>query len=83
MSRERAIKNCVNCYELAKMIMLVKANEEIELKGNLSLITLYNNAMKATEGIPGEAGRRALQACEECNFTEPRIANELRKAKKG
>ena len=82
MSREIAIKNCVNCYELAKMIMLMKPNEELELKGSLSLITLYNNAMKAAGKVPGPAGKRAVQACVDCNFTSPKIANELRKPKK-
>jgi hypothetical protein len=82
LSRERAIKNCVNCYELAKMIMLMKPNEELELKGSVALISLYNNAMKAAEKVPGKPGKAAVQLCVDCNFTAPKIANELRKTAK-
>jgi hypothetical protein len=77
-----AIKNCVNCYELAKMIILMNPNEELELKGNLALITLYNNAMKEAEKVPGKEGKHAVQSCVDCNFTAPKIANELRKGEK-
>lgn len=79
---ERAIKNCVNCYELAKMIVLMKPNEELELKGSIALISLYNNAINAAEKVPGKSGKAAIHACVDCNFTAPKIANELRKAGK-
>jgi hypothetical protein len=82
LSREIAIKNCVNCYELAKMIVLMKPDEELELKGSAALITLYNNAMNAACKVPGPLGKRAVQACVDCNFTEPKIANEFRKPSK-
>lgn len=82
MSREIAIKNCTNCYELAKMIILMKPNEELELKGNPSLITLYNNAMNAAGKLPGQDGKEALKACMDCNFTAPKISNILRKSLK-
>jgi hypothetical protein len=81
LSKERAIKNCVNCYELAKMIILMKPNEELELKGNQSLITLYNNAIDAADKVPG-LGQKASEGCVNCNFTSPKIANELRKPAK-
>jgi hypothetical protein len=82
LSREIAIKNCANCYELAKMIILMKPNEELELKGSTALITLYNNAMNAAGKLPGQEGKQAVRLCMDCNFTEPKISNELRKSLK-
>ena len=72
----------MNCYELAKLIMLMKPNEELELKESLSLITLYNNAMNAAEKVADPVGKKAAHVCVVCNFTAPKIANELRKASK-
>jgi hypothetical protein len=82
LSRERAIKNCVSCFELSRSIILTQPDEDMKLKGSLELITLYNNAMKAAEAVKGPAGKDALKACTTCNFTEPKIANMLRKAVK-
>lgn len=79
MSRERAIKNCVACYELAKQIISSSPTDQMDLKRDPSLITLFNNALRAAEGM-GAAGSKGLSACMDCNFTEPRIANELRKS---
>jgi hypothetical protein len=79
MSQEIAIKNCVNCYELAKLIIQIQPNEEIELRQNLNLITLYNNALRAAKEVPGPVAKKAQKSCVNCNFTSPKIANEFRK----
>ena len=82
MSKERAIKNCVSCFELSRSIILTQPDEDMKLKGSSELIMLYNNAMKAAEAVKGPVGKKALEACTDCNFTEPKIANVLRRAVK-
>jgi hypothetical protein len=81
MSVERAIKNCVNCYEYAHH-MLSGSAEEKDIKGNPVLIQLYNNAMKAVEESDLKNKKDILSKCVLCNMSMPQIANELRKLKK-
>ena len=78
MSREKGIKSCVNCYELSRRIIAMDPNDEMNLKGSISLITLYNNALDAAAKA-GPKGKLAAKLCVDCNFTEPKIANFLRK----
>jgi len=81
MSIERAIKNCVNCYQYSEHL-LTGVGEEKDIKGSPVLIQLYNNAMKAVEdsGIPGK--KAILQKCVSCSMNSPALANHLRKPKK-
>jgi hypothetical protein len=81
MSIERAIKNCVNCYQYSKFL-LTGVGDEKEMKGSPVLIQLYNNAMRAVEesGITGK--KAILQKCVNCNMDSPALANELRKPRK-
>ncbi len=81
MSTERAIKNCVNCYEYANH-MLSGSAEEKDIRGNPVLIQLYNNAMKAVEESDLKNKNEVLSKCVLCNMDMPQIANELRKIKK-
>ncbi len=81
MSIERAIKNCVNCYEYANHLLSGSA-EEKDIKGNPVLIQLYNNAMKAVEDSDVKNKKDILNKCVNCNMSIPYIANELRKIKK-
>jgi hypothetical protein len=81
MSTERAIKNCVNCYEYANH-MLSGSAEEKDIRGNPVLIQLYNNAMKAVEDSGIRNKKEVLNKCVLCNMSMPQIANELRKTKK-
>jgi hypothetical protein len=81
MSTERAIKNCVNCYEYAHH-MLSGSAEEKDIKGSPVLIQLYNNAMRAVEESNVRNKKEILNKCVNCNMNVPQIANELRKTRK-
>lgn len=78
MSIERAIKNCVNCYEYAHHL-LTGAGEEEDLKGSPILIQLYNNAMRAVEDSEVKNKQAILNKCVNCSMNKPHIADELRK----
>jgi hypothetical protein len=82
MSVERAIKNCVNCYQFAE-ILLTGAGEESDIKGSPVIIQLYNNAMAAVEESGVKNKEAILRKCVDCNMKTPNIANELRKLQSG
>lgn len=74
-SLERAYKNCKRCYELAKPSDF-KSNYE-----NDKVYSAMNEAMRAVEASfidRTQSYFQCLEACLNCDFSEPGIANVLK-----